>query len=636
MAEVDNNIHRWVGDRKPWTSDQVRAQFRAIADLRWRIFRNSLRRKGGTGELVGTILMVPLFLTIIIGPSLGIGFLAGLFVHKGHFQYLVILLWAIFLLSQITSIQLGQAGTTFDPTQLIRFPLNFPRYAAIRVFFGLLSPANAVSTLMSLTMAIGITVVEPRIWLYVFVTMGAYGLVNIFFTRMLQFHLGRPLAFDPPRPRSLYRAHFHLRHGRPVPELHLQPRPEPRPQAGAKRRPPGCRQRLLSPPRVFLRPAAAGPHRQLDPCGSTSHWTSRGFFAAEVLGVLAFTVLFFVIFATRLYKEFRGREPQRDVANAVAKTPAKKHYAAVGSGEQLPDLLLPSLHLRRGGCPRLLRSPWYWARSSFTLRRNTGIFLRAGRAFLDHGDFLRQHESTVSTRWPRPAFSASAVAYTMMGVAPLCYNSLGLEAAGIQFFFLAPIKMRDVFIAKNLMNVGLAVIEIIAVFCAITFIGRPPSASIVVSVVLWAAFTMFLSLAVGNHRSVTAPKKVDITKMAKNQTSQLSAYISIGVMLASAGVWAWQGRTSTRWPTSWISPGSCFWGRWCWPSLASSFIPTASAPWTNCLPTTAIRCRRNAVQRLRKALNKLWFLEGAWDFSPAVSAAITPRLWCRGEKVFCF
>ncbi|HEY5331342.1 MAG TPA: hypothetical protein VIJ79_15780 [Acidobacteriaceae bacterium] len=523
MAEVDNNIHRPAGERKPWTQDQTRAQFSAIANLRWRIFRNSLRRKGGMGDLVAMVIMVPLFGLMIIGPAVGAGVLAGYFVHQGEFQYLVIILWAIFLLAQLTSIQLGQPGTTFDPTQLIRFPLNFRGYAAVRVFFGLISPANAVTTLMSLCMAIGITVVEPRIWLYAFVTMGAYALVNIFFTRMLFIWVDRWLSTR--RAREVFTALI-FTFGMGAQYLNFAFNPGF--HSGHKHAQALTATRLAAATGYYHR---AEPLLALLPPGLTAnsivaaHAGHAGIFAAEVLGVLVFTALFFVIFAARLYKEFRG-ENLSDVANAVAKTPARKHVAATAIA---PAAAPSSLHFSP---PPTVAA--VLAKEFLTLRRNTGIFYALVAPLIMVVLFANLKVGRVSA----DLLFASAVAYTLMGVAPLAYNSLGLEAAGIQFFFLAPVKMRDVFIAKNLMNVGLALVEIVAVFCAITFIGKPPSALIVLSVVLWAAFTMFVSLAIGNNRSVTSPKKVDIAKMAKNQTSQLNAFISIGVMLVAAGVGA--------------------------------------------------------------------------------------------------
>ena len=45
--------------------------------------------------------------------------------------------------------------------------------------------------------------------------------------------------------------------------------------------------------------------------------------------------------------------------------------------------------------------------------------------------------------------SPAAVAYSVLGVAALAYNSLGLDAEGVQFYFLAPIHMGDVLLAKT-------------------------------------------------------------------------------------------------------------------------------------------------------------------------------------------
>src|ERR1700733_937403 len=148
-----------------WTSAETRAQFAAITLLRWRMLRNSLRRKGGLGDVIAMAIMIPLFAGFILALSVGSGIGAGYFAYKGEFAYIGFILWGIFVLCQLASIQVGQPGTTFDPIQLIRFPLNFRGYAVIRTFFGLISPANATSTLMSLAAAIGVSVVQPRLTL---------------------------------------------------------------------------------------------------------------------------------------------------------------------------------------------------------------------------------------------------------------------------------------------------------------------------------------------------------------------------------------------------------------------------------------------------------------------------------------
>ncbi|MDQ2924761.1 MAG: hypothetical protein M3R43_04305 [Acidobacteriota bacterium] len=515
MAEVS------VG-REKWTSAQTRAQFAAIAWLRFRILRNGLRRKGGMGDLLATLVMVPIFAAIILLPSVGSGFAAYFFASRGEFAGIAIILWAIFALCQLASIQLGQPGTTFDPTQLIRFPLDFPGYAAVRTFFGLISPANAITTLMSLAVAIGVTVAEPRLAVYAFAALAAFALVNIFFTRMLFAWVDRWLSTRRAREAftgvivigSLGIQYLNFTFN---PGFH-QGRHDHAMNAA----------RIAAATHFYHR---AEPVLALLPPGLTAnaltmaHAGRVGGFGAELVGILLFATVFFAVFAVRLYKEFRG-ENLSDAANAVAKTPAKKHVS-VSTGT---SALAPS-SMRFSTPPTIaavLGKEWV------TMRRNTGIFyaLVAPLVMVVLFANLRAARTPVYILFP------AAVAYTMMGIAPMCYNSLGLEAAGIQFFFLSPVRMRDVFLAKNLMYFGLALVEMLAVFAVVSYVSRAPSPGMTIAVVLWAAFTMFLTLAVGNRRSVTAPKKIDPSKMSNKQASPLSSLISIGLLLVSAGLGA--------------------------------------------------------------------------------------------------
>ena len=72
----------------------------------------------------------------------GAGVAAYFFVPRATSRGISGLLWGIFILCQLLNIQLGQPATTFDPTQLIRFPLQVDTYVAIRLFFGLLTPGK--------------------------------------------------------------------------------------------------------------------------------------------------------------------------------------------------------------------------------------------------------------------------------------------------------------------------------------------------------------------------------------------------------------------------------------------------------------------------------------------------------------
>ncbi len=532
-----------VKDQPPWTTAQSQAQFTAITRLRWRMLRNGLRRKGGVGDLLATLVLIPIFAAVVIFPTVGSGAAAFYFASKGDFGKIAIILWAIFALCQLASIQLGQPGTTFDPTQLIRFPVNFAGYAAIRTFFGLLSPANAISTLASFTVAVGITVARPGLWVYAFTALAAFAVTNIFFTRMVFAWVDRWLSTR--RAREIFTGVLVIGSlGFQYLNFTFNPGLQRGHQSHAR-----AAARLATATDFYHR---AEPVLALLPPGLTVNAviagnTGRiGLFAAEVLGTLLFASLFFAIFAMRLYKEFRG-ENFSDVANAVANPTAKKATGTLAA--TAPGLPEPSSAPHSAASQTIAA---VFQKEFITLRRNTGIFYSLVAPLVMVVLFANMR----AARAPVYILFPSAVAYTLMGIAPLCYNSLGLEAAGIQFFFLAPVRMRNVFVAKNLMNAGLAFIEIVAVFIAISYVSHAPSPMMTLSVLLWAVFTMSVTLAVGNWRSVTAPKKIDPARTANKQASPLSALLSIGLLLVCAGAGASVMLLANYFSAPWILPPS--------------------------------------------------------------------------------
>ena len=508
-----------------WTAAQTRAQFAAIAQLRWRITVNAFRRKGGAGEMIARIITYPLFAGFAFGPTILVGIGAYYFALNGHLDHISWLLWGTFVLCQLLNINLGQPGTTFDPTQLIRFPLSLSNYVAVRLFFGLLTPANVIGSLMALAVAVGATVALPALWFYALLSLAIFAAANALFSRMVFAWVDRWLSTR--RAREIFTglifffslgfqylnftfnpaySHHHQTNAVSAARLH----------AGIN---------LYHHALPFL--AALPPGLT----GSSLVAAHRGQPLAAlgfILGCAAFAAAFFAVFALRMRTEFRG-EDLSDQANAVsrkAKSPAKPTAAMPASSPAQPESRF--LGLSSVTTAVLGKELLY-------VRRNTGIFYSlvapVVMVFLFAGRLATHSNAT----WLFPA----AMAYTLLGVAPLAYNSFGLEAAGSQFYFMAPVRLRDVFFAKNLVNFLLAFVEIAAVFIIITVIARMPSLLNAASGLLWAATTLLFSTTLGNRRSITAPKKITVAKMGSGkQASPLSALISMGLLLGSAGIGA--------------------------------------------------------------------------------------------------
>jgi len=516
----------------PWTPRQTLAQFYAIAWLRWRILINNFRRKGGAGELVGRILMVPMLAAAGLLPTLGAGALAWYFASHAHLARISWLLWGAFILCQLLNINLGRPGTTFNPSELIRFPVRLRSFVAIRLFFGLLAPANVLISLMSLAIAVGISIAMPSLCLPALLALAIFAAANVLFTRMIFAWVDRWLSTR--RAREVFTLLiFTVSMGFQWMNVRFNPayNHHHRVQGLSPQRVTFAMNlyHRAHPLLVYLPPELTGSaltaipqHRPLA-------------FLGGVVGTALFAAVFLAIFALRMRKEFRG-EVLSDVANAVA--PLRKPKSA-SAALRIRDGLQPvhnGLEIERALAPARPRSAVgvVFAKELLYVRRNTGllyslivpivmVFLFAGR-MTTRGNSL----------WILPG----AIAYTLLSVMPLSYNSFGLEAGGAQFYFLAPVRLRDVFLAKNLLGVLLALIEIAVVLSVLVYIGARPSLQMVVLTLLWAAAALLIGLTFGNLRSISAPKRIEFSRAAGKQASPLSAFIGMGILLVAAAVGA--------------------------------------------------------------------------------------------------
>src|SRR5260370_15816992 len=116
-----------------WTAAQSRAQFASLAKLRWCIFRNAFRRKGGGGELAARIILFPILGAVAVGPIIGAGFGAYFLVSSGRIAMLPLLTWAIFALWMLILLNIAPPCLSISINTIIRFPLIFPRYLAARI-----------------------------------------------------------------------------------------------------------------------------------------------------------------------------------------------------------------------------------------------------------------------------------------------------------------------------------------------------------------------------------------------------------------------------------------------------------------------------------------------------------------------
>jgi ABC-2 type transport system permease protein len=538
-----SNLTSPNGTRSPassWTARQTQSQFAAIAWLRWRITVNGMRRKGATGELVARILIYPVLAAMAFGPTVLAGVGGFYFASSGHLDRIAWLLWGTFALCQLLNIQVGQPGTTFDPTQLIRFPVGLGSYTAIRLFFGLLTPANVIGTMIAFAIAVGVVLALPALWFYALLGLAVFASANVLFSRMVFAWVDRWLATR--RAREIFTAliftgslgiqwlnftynpaYNHRRHygeyGQSFPA-----------------------ERLTSIGHIYQR-ALPFLHVLPPELTASSLVAARGGHVAGFFGLTLacalFSAAFLAVFMLRMRKEFRG-ENLSDAANAVGRKAKTVAGVKPGAGDlsttrlQSPSAALESLPTAQTLAHGNFQiSPIVLAilgKEFLYVRRNTGIFYSLIAPVVFVFLFAGRLATRTGGEWIFPA----ALAYTMLGITPLSYNSFGLEGTGSQFYFLAPVHLREVFLAKNLMNFSLAFLEAAAVFCIIAYVAAVPSLQTTVIAILWAAATLLLSTALGNRRSISAPKQIKTARGAGKQASPLSTLIGMAILLSSA------------------------------------------------------------------------------------------------------
>ena len=515
----------------PITASQ---QFKAVAYLRWHLFRNGLRRKGGAGELAARILVYPIFAGFIIGPTVG-AFGAALYaVEQDHIDYLAPVFWGIFALRLLVSINIAQPGLSFDPAQLIRFPLTFPRYLTIRVFLGLLSASTIIGTLALLGAATGITVADSTLAFPAFAVALTLAVADMFFIRMIFAWVDRWLATR--RARELFTGVIIL-FSLGIQWLNFNFNPgfnhghSNRAKVDAAMR----AYEHATPFLHYLPPSLASAAIAFAAEGR--HLLSL----ASLAAVLAWGAVFCFIFARRMHREYRGENlsettsqnhPLQDASSASAPSPS-----GVQSGAPLATLTIsPQETSPATPGQTLAPAPTLQAVLHATLakeflyvRRNTsqlyGLLAPLAMVFIVAARF---GNSMGKSPWLLPA----AAGYSTLGVAALAYNSLGLDGAGTQFYFLAPVRLGAIMLAKNLFSFALNLVSITLVVLVIIYNSGVPPLFTILNTLAWVVMASLINVTIGNIRSITAPKKIDPTKVSRRQASGLSALISLGIILA--------------------------------------------------------------------------------------------------------
>jgi ABC-2 type transport system permease protein len=485
-----------------------RAQYSALAAMRWSMFKNGLRSTKGAIELGARSIAYIFYFLLGLGLAIGFGVGSYALVAGDEWRVFPIVLWAIFVVWQVVPVTLASFQEQFDLGGLLRFPVGFGAFYFLHLIFGLVDVSTIIGGLCCLGVWVGITVASPGLFLWAALGLAAFAFFNVFLVRAIFAWIDRWMA--QRRTREIVSALFFLG------LLSLQfLNPAIRGEMSQKSQQTAVRwlqrldlvQRWL-PPGLVSRAVSNAAH----------HASSN---SAKSLGILGIYVLAAgSVLGLRLRAEYRGE----NFGDAPSRQKEERHrgrWLLDGSGpiaaviEKELRTLMRSLPLLYGiGAPLLM---------VFVL---ASLYRRSGSG---GGHSL-------------PMALLISLGYALVGFTQLFYNNLGAEGAGIQVLFLSPTPIRTVILAKNIFHGVLYIVDAALVCVLASLRLGAPTPIALAATGAWLLFALPVHLAVGDAFSIAMPYRMNLGRIGRQRGSQtsnvLSMLIQAGVLALGAGVFA--------------------------------------------------------------------------------------------------
>lgn len=488
---------------------EARGQFAAIARVRWQIFANSLRTLRGRLEMVSRGFLILGFAAAGFGGAFGLGAASWAFVREGRVELLALLLWPVLLFWQLFPVMATAFTENFDSSNLLRFPLTYRAYFLVRLAYGSLDPATALGSLWLVGIAAGTGLADPGLFLWTAIVLFAFGAFNILLGRAIFAWVERWLARR--RTRELLGIVFFLfiisfqfigplmgRYGH-----HAHP--------GAAKF-----FELLLPLERLLPPGLAA---------TAIAGSATGEFPLA-MGAFLLLIVYQVATGSLLNLRLRAQYLGESLSESAAPVATPAGKLLVQPGWNLPWLPPAVAAIFEKEFRMLSRSgPMLFALVMpvvvLLIFRLTPGNARGGNGFLLSA--------------PDLAFPVGA-AYALLMLTNLIYNNLGHEGAGVQMYFVTPVRFRDILLAKNLTHACVIALEMVIVWCAAALMFRPPSPEVALATLAGIVFAMLVNFTIGNLFSLHSPKKIDFGAFGRQRASNITAFASLGIQLGVFGI----------------------------------------------------------------------------------------------------
>ena len=485
----------------------VAEQLKLIAGLRWNLLKNSLQRKNNRWDMIGVILAAAGSAVLVAG--LCVAFYAGayFFLTRGRASWMPLLYWAIFLWWQVVPILVAGFGANFEFRNLLRFPLSLRAFYILGVGYGFADFAAVSSLCWIASMLVATAVGRVQLLPVMTVASLLFVLVNVTLERLVGSWLERILA--KRRARELLVGLFVLSM---VSMNFLNP-------ALQRWGDHGTRPRIvhLVPYFSWMPGSLTG-----NALAAASDGDSQGL-VLTVAGLFVWLAATSGLLWVRYRAQYLGEELSESATPLTSKRGNRRQAASFG----LPGFLSPPV----AGVMR--KEFHYLTRNGFsfiTLILPPVMVMFFSLQFAGSNSQIEGHGLSPQTFFP------AVMAYLILILLSPAYNSFAFEGHGIQSYFMAPVRMRDVLVGKNLFLVSVVAVELVISLGVLVWRIGFPGLPLFLSTIAAAAFAVMGQLTIANWSALSFPKKMEIGKMKGQRNSGVAVWTAFGVQILIGGI----------------------------------------------------------------------------------------------------
>ena len=485
----------------------VLKQIGLIAGMRWRLVHNNLRKKQNRMDLIGLIVVSLLAGVVVVGVSAA--FFAGAydFVSSGKAGWLALLFWAVFFWWQLFPIVVAGFGVSFEFRTLLRFPLSFASFYVIGLAYGLADFTGLAAVAWLVSIIIGAAAAKVALLPALLLVTAPFVLFNVTLERLLGSWLERLLARR--RSREIFFAVFILL------MVSLQMLGPLLSRYGNSAGPWAAR---LLPYFAYFPASLAGRG-----VGAASLGDLR-MLLLDAGAISLYAVCFGALLWLRFAAQYRGEElgetaaAQRPIARSAFKPESRADALGLLSPQVAAVVRKEFRYLLRNGFAALL------------------LFLPPILVFALISQASLFRFSGAKTGFSPELFFPGLVAYIILILMAPAYNSFAYEGTGVQTYFTAPIRFRDILLGKNFVQVCLILTELALCIVAFAYRVGLPSAPTFAATLAAIVFTVVGQLSIANWSSLSFPRKLAFGQVHGQRQSGMAVLVAFGAQILLFGI----------------------------------------------------------------------------------------------------